>query len=407
MQVCYSSKGLLDLSRLEKSINNMVNAGFGEMMLDLSTFYAKGHLEMYGKSVFSFDVQEMRERYEKLMCFCNKGIVQIKIMRAPHLKWDTKRLDLNSLLLRIGQECIVHCGEGGRKYLIIQPLFAGVSKADEWKENYRYYYELGRAAVKKNVCILLENQCNNINGHLVRGVCADAAIASAWIDELNDELGEEVFGYCLDTGACSLCGQSMGEMAVVLGHRLKAVLLRECDGVHEASRLPFTGRNENGINTDWQSLFRGLRRIEFDGMLVVAAGDTLGGFSHLLRQQIYPVIKSTAEYFRWQIEMEKAIKRCSARVLFGAGNMCRNYMKFYGEKYPPLFVCDNNSKLWGTKICGLEVKEPEVLKKMPPECAVIICNTFYSEIAEQLRTMGIRNIKTYNDECLPEGFFCQ
>ncbi len=105
--------------------------------------------------------------------------------------------------------------------------------------------------------------------------------------------------------------------------------------------------------------------------------------------------------------MEKAIKRCSARVLFGAGNMCRNYMKFYGEKYPPLFVCDNNSKLWGTKICGLEVKEPEVLKKMPPECAVIICNTFYSEIAEQLRTMGIRNIKTYNDEYLPEGFFCQ
>ena len=53
MQVCYSSKGLLDLSRLEKSINNLVNAGFGEMMLDLSTFYAKGHLEMYGKRELS------------------------------------------------------------------------------------------------------------------------------------------------------------------------------------------------------------------------------------------------------------------------------------------------------------------------------------------------------------------
>ena len=36
--------------------------------------------------------------------------------------------------------------------------------------------------------------------------------------------------------------------------------------------------------------------------------------------------------------------------------MCRNYMKCYGEKYPPKFTCDNNPKLWGTNFCGLEVK---------------------------------------------------
>ncbi|MBD5521750.1 MAG: sugar phosphate isomerase/epimerase [Lachnospiraceae bacterium] len=407
MQVCYSSKGLLDLSRLEKSINNMVNAGFGEMMLDLSIFYAKGHLETHGENGSSLDIKEMRGRYEKLMHYCSKGTIQIEIMRAPHLKWDTKRSDLNALMLQIGQECIMNCGNSGRRNIIIQPLFAGVSKVDEWKENHRYYYELGRIAAEKNVCILIENQCNNINGHLVRGVCADAVTASEWIDELNNELGKEIFGYCLDTAVCNLCGQNMGEMAATLGHRLKAVLIRECDGIHEASRLPFTGRNEGGMSTDWPSLIRGLRRIAFDGMLIIAAGDTLGGFSHLLRQQMYPVIKSTAEYFRWQIEMEKNIKGYPVRVLFGAGNMCRNYMKFYGKEYPPLFVCDNDSKLWGREICGLEIKAPEVLKELPPECAVIICNTFYSEIAGQLKSMGIENIETYSDEYLPECSVCK
>ena len=41
-------------------------------------------------------------------------------------------------------------------------------------------------------------------------------------------------------------GQDMGEMAAALGRRVKAVLIRECGGVQEASRLPFTGRNVNG-----------------------------------------------------------------------------------------------------------------------------------------------------------------
>lgn len=404
MQICYSARGLLDLSRPEKSLENMGRAGFEEMMLDLSLFYAKGHFERYGESGFAPDRAELAERYEKLMRCCREGAVRTNLIRAPHLKWDTKRTDLNPLMFRIGQECIAHCGG---KQLIIQPLYAGLSGREIWKQNRRYYEELGKTAVKENVRILLENQCNSINGHLIRGVCADASTASTWIDELNEAFGKEVFGFCLDTGACSLCGQNMGEMAAVLGHRLKAVLLRECDGVHEASRLPFTGRNESGMVTDWQSLIRGLRRTAFDGTLIMAAGDTLGGFSHLLRQKMYPVIKSVAEYFRWQIEMEKTIGKYPAIVLFGAGNMCRNYMRFYGKGHPPLFVCDNNAGLWGTKVCGLEVKSPEVLRKLPPEYAVVICNTFYSEIAGQLRAMGIGNIETYNDEYLPESLLDQ
>ncbi len=407
MQVCYSSRGLLDLSRPEKSLENMVRAGFEEIMLDLSMFYAKGHFELYGENSFAPDRTELKERYEKWMRCCSKDAVRMNLIRAPHMKWDTKRVDLHPLMLRIGQECIAHSGKGDKKQLIIQPLYAGLSGAEIWKENRRYYEELGKAAVEKNVCILLENQCNSINGHLVRGVCADASTASAWIDELNEAFGKEVFGFCLDTGACSLCGQNMGEMAAALGHRLKAVLLRECDGVHEASRLPFTGKNECGMSTDWQSLIRGLRRTTFDGTLIMAAGDTLGGFSHLLRQKMYPVIKAVAEYFRWQIEMEKTIGKYPAIVLFGAGNMCRNYMQFYGKEYPPLFACDNDAGLWGTRVCGLEVRSPEVLRKLPSEYAVVICNTFYTETAEQLQTMGIKNIETYNDEYLPEGFFYQ
>jgi len=69
-------------------------------------------------------------------------------------------------------------------------------------------------AKQTGIQILMENQCRNTNGHLARGVCADAVVAAEWIDKLNEESGAEVVGFCIDTGACSLCRQDMGEMGM-------------------------------------------------------------------------------------------------------------------------------------------------------------------------------------------------
>lgn len=106
-------------------------------------------------------------------------------------------------------------------------------------------------------------------------------------------------------------------------------------------------------------------------------------FSPTLRSGLLAMAKSVAGYFKWQIGMEHVLSRYSSRVLFGAGNMCRNYMKCYGEKYPPRYTCDNNKALWGTDFCSLEVKNPESLRDLDKDCAVIICNVYYKEIKAQ------------------------
>lgn len=80
-------------------------------------------------------------------------------------------------------------------------------------------------------------------------------------------------------------------------------------------------------------------------------------------------------------------------------------MKYYGGKYPPLFTCDNNRNLWGTSFEGLEVRNPEELKSLPSECAVIICNIHYREIETQLREMGVENIGYFNDEYMPSYYY--
>ena len=105
------------------------------------------------------------------------------------------------------------------------------------------------------------------------------------------------------------------------------------------------------------------------------------------------------------MEIESLLEGYDSIVLFGAGNMCRNYMKCYGEKYPPLFTCDNNRQLWGTSFCGLKVKPPEALRDLREDCVVLICNIYYREIESQLREMGIKNIGFFNDEYMPSFHF--
>ena len=122
----------------------------------------------------------------------------------------------------------------------------------------------------------------------------------------------------------------------------------------------------------------------------------------MLKEGMLQHTKRVGEYLKLQLELEQVLAKYDKRVLFGAGNMCRNYMKCYGEKYPPLFTCDNNAAIWGTRFEGLEVKDPEELKKLPEDCAIFICNIYYDEIKKQLQNMGLQNpIHYFNDEFMP------
>ena len=98
--------------------------------------------------------------------------------------------------------------------------------------------------------------------------------------------------------------------------------------------------------------------------------------------------------------MENSLKKYKNIVLFGAGNMCLNYMKNYGEKYPPLFTCDNNKALWDTEFAGLMVRNPETLKELSEDTAVFICNLYYREIEKQLKDLGVEQIEYFSDEYL-------
>lgn len=195
MRASLSTTSILDLNNSKRYINYVSAAGFRSMMLDLGVFLTKSDLEDYGPEKRAVDMDKLYKQLETLIEQCTKYSIHFDSIRVPHLWWNTKRTDLNELLLQIGKECIKICRRVNCRYVIVQPLFSGIMKADRWQENYRYYFELGKLAQTNNVCILLENQCDNINGHPVRGICADTYFTSMLIDGLNKKFNSEIFGF--------------------------------------------------------------------------------------------------------------------------------------------------------------------------------------------------------------------
>ncbi len=422
MDIICASSGLVWPKKPKKGISGIKEGGFEEIMLDLSACCSTGELEYLGKEIIdskfvmnqqpkeiiriSEHPEELCSSLKLLLDECKKESVRISIARAPYLKRDTKREDLGDLLERLAEESIKVCGQAGCRYLIVKPLFSRIERGHEWEINRKYYLSLADIAKQNNVMILLENQCRDLNGNLVRGIFSDAVEAVSLIDSLNAESGDERFGFCMDVGVCSLCGQNMREFAVSLGSRIKAVVLRDCDGIHENAMIPFSCISRGEFQTDWLNLIRGLREICFDGSLIMDFSSMVAAFTQFLRPQLIQFARSVAEFFRWQISIRSTLKKYNTRVLFGAGNMCRNFMKCYGEEFPPFFTCDNNSARWGEQFEGLEIKSPEALKELEPDCAIFICNIYYKEIEQQLREMGITNpIEYFNDEYMPSYYF--
>ncbi|MCM1154878.1 MAG: hypothetical protein NC392_05890 [Roseburia sp.] len=407
MNLSYRNTCLIDTRRPAGGIRDLKNAGIENLMLCIAAWLrppeedndetASRRWKM--KTVSKREEPEtIKKRYLDMIAACRKDGIDIPVLYAPRFGRRKGKPWPQNYITDVMHESIDFCKKAECRYLVI-------GMPEEEKDDTGFYGKLSEKARKADIHILLVNQTTDLSGHLVRGVLCEPKRAVEVIDRLNRDAGQDVFGFCLDMGVCNICGNDVQGFVNALGNRLKAVILRDNDGHKNASLLPFTCAYGEKTVTDWMGLIRGLREIGFDGELIVDFTDTLAAFSPLIRPTLFKLAREVGDYFKWQIEIENNLKKYKRFVLFGAGNMCRNYMKCYGEKYPPLFTCDNNPKLWGTEFEGLIVKNPEELKNLPEDCCVVICNIYYREIERQLQEMGIKNIGYFNDEYMPSFYF--
>lgn len=399
-----SCQSIINVKRPWQGITDLKNAGLDRIFLPIYVEFPKAKENAEDEKILKmYSSETIVDRYGTVIDKCRENSIQIAFLKVPVVPQKADICTILPMLEISITQCLELCRKAECDFLLMElPVQLVENSGEEKGAIYDYFVRAAVKARKYGVMLLLKNQARNINGHLTRGFCGEADEAVELIDRLNNGLGHDTIGFCVDVGICNICGNDIQTYISILGNRIKAVILRDNDGHNDVSMLPFTLA---GCGTDWLGSVRGLRNFGFDGELAVDFSSTYNSFSPLLRPALYPLVRQTVEYFQWQIEMENNLKKYKNFVLFGAGNMCRNYMKCYGEKYPPLFTCDNNPKLWGTMFEGLEVKKPEDLKYLPRDYCVVICNIYYREIEVQLREIGIENIGYFNDEYMPSFYF--
>ena len=177
------------------------------------------------------------------------------------------------------------------------------------------------------------------------------------------------------------------------------VHMNDNDGFHDDHQMPLTftiGRGARG--TDIFRLIGALSRNNFRGWIVF---DTKGLFENCpvsLQGSFLRLMSRLIDEWEDQLLLEQKLDQPRKQlILFGTGQMAYNYMCEWSHKYPPAFMVDNNSSLWGQTRYGVPVRKPEAILEIPEDQRnVFICNQYYGPVGEQLRQMGVA-YQIYND----------
>lgn len=180
------------------------------------------------------------------------------------------------------------------------------SEEAEWEQTERFLESLAPLAVELNITICVENIYTNIGSHIMEGPCCDAGRAVERIDRMNMKYGAEVLGFCFDTGHANLIGLDCEDFITTLGSRLKVLHIHDNDGISDLHQIPFTfTRNrENKSFTDWEGFIRGLRAVQFDGVLSFETAPVLSSFPGIMKQDVLRFIAQTGSYFVGEIQRD-------------------------------------------------------------------------------------------------------
>ena len=197
MNIICAPSGIVDIEHPGQGIMDIVKSGFHDVLLDVSMVCSPIDLKNSGKNDIdknnrkvrvSSNPSELHNCLIPMLDRCSQVKLNTTIAYAPYLERSSKDECFNQLLIRLAEESIKACKSAGSQSIIIRPLFSGVKQENEWLENKNYYLHLARIARENNVMILVENQCRDLNGHLIRVICSDEKTAAQWIDRLNEEV---------------------------------------------------------------------------------------------------------------------------------------------------------------------------------------------------------------------------
>lgn len=306
---------------------------------------------------------------------------------------DKGTINIKGLVWKVAQEDVLSSDsvksavEAGAQYIVAETR--GLSTVDKLVAAVDNNIELIR---KCGLCLLVENS-NLYNGkHYIYGPFSEGKKLCDIVEGLRQHVHYDNIGICADIGVANVLGSNLKTFTKDCMRYLALIHMNDNDGVTDMAQMPFTFTVGRGTRaTDIFRVIGILIQYDYNGYIVFNNRGTWEVTPRQLHHSMVRLMEGmTAEWQKEYRFKESIADRDRKLVLFGGGNMFRDYMISFGDKYPPEFIVDNDKNSWGQERLGITVKSPEEILAIPADKRnVWICNMNYDIIGKQLEGMGI------------------
>ena len=255
---------------------------------------------------FDQSEEELYEYYRPMKEALAKYDVTVAQMHAPFPLWVKEKPDdpefdaerINDYLIMAAGKCFAVAAYLGCPAVVCHSITRSL-KDQEIETNLAMYRRMIPAAKKYGVKVCLENLFGSFKGRHIEGACSSVDEACWYLDTLNAEAGEEVFGFCLDVGHANLMGRNLYQYITKLGSRLTVLHIHDNDGKSDLHMMPYTYTHNWGkdLVCDWEGFLNGLHDIGFEGDLCFETFRVLGAFPRDLWPEALELISATGKYF--------------------------------------------------------------------------------------------------------------
>lgn len=309
MEIGVQSKDIVYDENPVEGFEMMRCAGFSCCDFGLNAYLTNTQLYSYEvNNFFSKSVGELEKYFAAHKAGAEAAGIRICQMHMPYPVYiPGANEDMNRYLIQtVAPKSMDICAFLECPYIVVHGFKLAMSlgtEEAEWEQTKRFLESLVPIARERNITICMENIYTNIGSHLVEGPCCDVKKAVERIDHMNEKYGEEVLGFCFDTGHANLVGIDFEDFIVTLGKRLKVLHIHDNDGIRDLHQIPFTftRSRENMSATDWEGFIKGLQRIGFDRVLCFETAPVLSAFPQKMKQDVLKFIAQTGNYFAGEI----------------------------------------------------------------------------------------------------------
>ncbi len=295
---------LLTPEQIDDSFAMLKAAGFDGIDFSMDGFLTGGEIRSnsFGEEqIFMQEPQKVKEYFAYVKAASDKHGIEILQTHAPFPSTMYGNEELNEKMVTVLKNSITLTAYLGCKYIVIHPPFIPVEEyatpeqiADHVIAFYKQFISLAK---ELGVVVLLENMFTAHRRKIITAVCSEFEETVKYIDALNRLAGQELFGFCYDTGHAHLLGKDYYHTVKQLGHRIKALHVHDNNGQADQHVFPFLGLS------NWERLIRALKEIGYAGTFNFEAASTTGmHFPPELKADAYTLLGKIGRYFVNKIE---------------------------------------------------------------------------------------------------------